>query len=384
MKKNAVIRAGKRVALMFCLLFFITGCAGQQVSLKASDASTQAGAIGESKQEQTEGLAVHYIDVGQGDATLITCDGHAMLIDAGNNNMGTTVQLYLKKQGIKEFDYVVGTHPDADHIGGLDVILYKFPCKQLFMPDCEKDTKTYRDVVDVVKEKQIKRKSVKAGEHYSLGAADILVAGPVTETEDANNSSIVLRVTYENTSFLFSGDAEETEERAILGQKTDLRADVYKVAHHGSAGANLKEYVRAVSPSYAVISCGKDNVYGHPHKEVLSLLKQEGIRTYRTDEQGSILAHSDGKTITFSTQKETGENGLSEEEETLTEQNALEETGTEPAVYVLNENTKKIHLPSCSSVADIKANNKKEVTEELKTLEAAGYSPCKRCMSMIK
>ena len=223
MKKNAVIRAGKRVALMFCLLFFITGCAGQRGALPVSDASTQAGAIA---QEQTEGLAVHFIDVGQGDATLITCDGHAMLIDAGNNNMGTTVQLYLRKQGIKELDYVVGTHPDADHIGGLDVILYKFPCKQLFMPDCKKDTKTYRDVVDVVKEKQIKRKSVKAGEQYSLGAADILVAGPVIETEDANNSSIVLRVTYENTSFLFSGDAEETEERAILEQKMDLHADV--------------------------------------------------------------------------------------------------------------------------------------------------------------
>ena len=381
MKKNAVIRAGKRVALMFCLLFFITGCAGQRGALPVSDASTQAGAIA---QEQTEGLAVHFIDVGQGDATLITCDGHAMLIDAGNNNMGTTVQLYLRKQGIKELDYVVGTHPDADHIGGLDVILYKFPCKQLFMPDCEKDTKTYRDVVDVVKEKQIKRKSVKAGEKYSLGAADILVAGPVIETEDANNSSIVLRVTYKNTSFLFSGDAEETEERAILEQKMDLHADVYKVAHHGSAGANLKEYVRAVSPSYAVISCGKDNVYGHPHKEVRSLLKQEGIRTYRTDEQGSILAHSDGKAITFSTQKKTGNSGISEKEETLTEQSDLEETGNKPAIYVLNENTKKIHLPSCSSVADMKANNKKEVTETLKTLEAAGYSPCKRCMSMLK
>lgn len=359
--------------VMVLCLFWSNGCAlpeSESGFQKETDSLTTQSAS--AQEEKEDGLTVHYIDVGQGDATLITCGTHAMLIDAGNNNMGTTVQLYLKKQGISHLDYVVGTHPDADHIGGLDVILYKFDWDTFFMPDIEKDTKTYEEVVASVAEKRAKITTPTAGAEYSLGEADFTILGPVnTEEKDANNSSIVIRLNYRDTHFLFNGDAEKEEEEEILSSGQDITADVYKVSHHGSAGANAADYVKKVQPQWAVISCGKNNSYGHPHKEVLSLLKKQEIQVFRTDLQGSVIAHSDGSTITFSSAVETPK----EEKAGETEEGAEKGNPT----YIINENTKKFHLPDCDSVSQIQKNNVRESDETKEELQKEGYTPCKRC-----
>ncbi len=246
------------------------------------------------------GLEIHYLDVGQGDATLILCDGHAMLIDAGDNDQGTAVQSYLESQGVTTLDYVIGTHPDADHIGGLDVVLYKFDCKTVIMPDFEKDTRTYDDVVQTMKQKRYKNTLPEVGTVYELGSAVFTIVAPNGEYGDnANDYSVGILLQHGENRFLFTGDAEEASEADMLENGIDLKADVFKAAHHGSRTANTEEFLQRVEPDYAVISCGEDNSYGHPHGEVMNRLRAMGTSVFRTDEQGTIVAYSDGTQITF-------------------------------------------------------------------------------------
>lgn len=248
-------------------------------------------------------LEVHYIDVDQGDSTLIESDGEYMLIDAGQNDKGLELWSYLEKQGATHLKYAIGTHPDADHIGGLDVILYRCNVDLVMMPDLKKDTRTYDDVVQTIKNKSIKQISPKVGERYSLGSATFTIVAPNENygTDDANNWSIGILLQNGNNRFLFIGDAEKESETDMLYNGIDLRADVYKVAHHGSNTGTTQEFLNAVNPTYAVISCGEGNSYGHPHKEVLDKLKKAGIQMLRTDKQGTIIAYSDGDKITWST-----------------------------------------------------------------------------------
>lgn len=246
------------------------------------------------------GLEIHYLDVGQGDSTLILCDGHAMLIDAGDNDRGTAVQSYLESQGVTTLDYVIGTHPDADHIGGLDVVLYKFDCQMVMMPDFEKDTRTYDDVVQTMKQKRYKNTLPEVGTVYELGSAVFTIVAPNGEYgDDANDYSVGILLQHGKNRFLFTGDAEEASEADMLENGIDLEADVFKASHHGSRTANTEEFLQTVDPDYVVISCGQDNSYGHPHAEVMNRLRAMGISVFRTDEQGTIVAYSDGTEITF-------------------------------------------------------------------------------------
>lgn len=242
-------------------------------------------------------MEVHYIDVGQGDATLIICDGHAMLIDGGDNSKGTALQLYLQSQNVTALDYVVATHPDADHIGGLDVVITKFDCGTILMTDYEKDTATYRDVVDAMAYRGYEKTTPAIGDSYALGGASFMIVGPVDITGSANDSSIALILQHGEKSFYFEGDAEE-EEQDILSTGISLNADVFKLGHHGSRTSNSEEMVEAVDAAYAVISVGS-NSYGHPHAEVLNRLRERGTLLFRTDEQGSVVARSDGRDITW-------------------------------------------------------------------------------------
>lgn len=248
---------------------------------------------------QEQDLQVHFLDVGQGDATLITNDGHSMLIDAGDNTMGTKVQLYLQKQNIKKLDYLVGTHPDADHIGGLDVVITKFDCDTIFMPEATKETQTYYDVIDAMQQKRYQYVEPDVGDHFMLGDASITVIAPNSIYEDVNNASIGILIEHGENSFLFTGDAEEEAEYDMLNAGMNLQADVYKVGHHGSSSSTSREILEAITPEYAVISCGANNDYGHPHAETLNKLRERGIRVFRTDEQGTIVAVSDGEHIVF-------------------------------------------------------------------------------------
>lgn len=249
-------------------------------------------------------IEVHFIDVGQGDATLIKCGDKTMLIDAGDNTKGSAMKLYLQKQNISNIDIVIGTHPDADHIGGLDVVIYNFQCGTIILPDIAKDTKTYEDLIYNINYKNYKITRPVVGQTYMLGEARVTILGPVKKYGDnANNHSVVVKLDYGDTSFVFSGDAGEEAESDIIGTGLDISADVYKVGHHGSYTSSSLPYLKAIKPTYAVISCGTDNKYGHPHTEVLDRLKDMKVTTFRTDLQGDIIAYSDGTNIWWTTSK---------------------------------------------------------------------------------
>lgn len=293
----------KRIISLFLVCFLLCGCTLKGTFANLTDLKEDIKNETETLGEEVinPDLEVHFIDVGQGDCTLIASEGHYMLIDAGDNDKGTLIQNYLYKRGIKELEYIVGTHPDADHIGGMDVILYKFDCKNVFMPEVENDTYTYRDVVNTLKQKGYVSQMPETGREYQLGKATFTVLAPDKSYEKVNDNSICILLTYEDTKFLFVGDAEEEEETDILGKYKDIKADVYKVAHHGSSTGSTEDFLKAVSPKYAVISCGKNNDYGHPHQIVLKRLEKFGIEVFRTDQMGTIVLESDGKEIILKT-----------------------------------------------------------------------------------
>ena len=397
----------KYLSILLILCMCLTACTATNQATSTSEkrqSDTTSGEAVQSGQEEKaakapdtskpEGtLEVHYIDVGQGDATLIKCGSHAMLIDGGNNNKGTTGQLYLKKQGVESLDYVIGTHPDADHIGGLDVIVYKYNCDTVIMPDYEKDTKTYQELVDVIHDKNMKITYPVVGEQYALGEAKFTIIAPNSNSYggNANDYSVAILLEYGKNRFLFTGDAEEASEAEMLTNGIDISADVYKVAHHGSRSASTQEFLNAVHPKYAVISCGEGNSYGHPHAEVLNRLRSMGVEVFRTDEQGSIIASSDGENITWNCSAtdswQSGEQTESDRENSEDENPGDENSGnaisdavtSEQTTYVLNTNTKKFHRETCSSVSQIKEENFQKVQMNREELEQSGYSPCKNC-----
>ena len=381
----------KYLSILLILCMCLTACTATNQATSTSEKSqsdTTSGEAVQSGQEEKaakapdtskpEGtLEVHYIDVGQGDATLIKCGSHAMLIDGGNNNKGTTVQLYLKKQGVESLDYVIGTHPDADHIGGLDVIVYKYNCDTVIMPDYEKDTKTYQELVDVIHDKNMKITYPVVGEQYALGEAKFTIIAPNSNSSggNANDYSVAILLEYGKNRFLFTGDAEGASEAEMLTNGIDISADVYKVAHHGSRSASTQEFLNAVHPKYAVISCGEGNSYGHPHAEVLNRLRSMGVEVFRTDEQGSIIASSDGENINWNcSATDSWQSGEQTESDRENADNVTEQT-----TYVLNTNTKKFHRETCGSVSQIKEENFQKVQMSREELEQSGYSPCKNC-----
>lgn len=300
------------------------------------------------EQKNYKELTVHFIDVGQGDTTLVVCDGEAMLIDAGNNSVGTKVQLYLTKQGIDKLKYVIGTHPDADHIGGMDVILYKFDCENVLMTTQSSDTNSYRDVVDTMRVKGYQPIHPECGDSFSLGDAEFTILGPAKEYEKANDNSIIVKLVHGDNTFLFSGDAQYDAEQDLLNGGMDIDVDVYKVGHHGSSNASSQKFLQAMSPTYAVISCGKDNKYGHPHAGTLNRLREQGVQLFRTDEQGSITVVSDGHELRWNCSPtdnwQAGENVMNNDEEVRTLPVTEEVQSEETEKYAVNSKNGKIHI----------------------------------------
>ena len=390
MKKHKGFKA-LFLCLIICIVFTFIGCRGK-VALSNTEVSTTETAA----DIKTSKFSMHFIDVGQGDATLIGCDGEWMLIDAGDNTKGTAVQLYLKKAGVLKLKYIIGTHPDADHIGGMDVIITKFDCENIFLPDKKSDSREYEELIDAINYRNYKISVPKVGEKFSLGSADFTVLGPISKAESNNNNSIVVKVKYKDTSFLLSGDAESEEEQEIVDSGADLKSDVYHAGHHGSNTSSSSEWLKKISPEYVVISCGKGNTYGHPHREVLDEFKKLGAKVYRTDEQGSIVVSSDGLKLSWNvspsdTWKSGYENAgtkdvVKNKADTLPQRNMAEDKTTEISqenglemTYILNNNSLKFHYPDCKSVPKIKDKNKEEVRTTRDELIKRGYEPCKIC-----
>lgn len=254
--------------------------------------------------ENLQKLYVHYIDVGQGDSIFIQLpNDETMLIDAGENDVGNAVCDYIISRGETRIDYLVGTHPHSDHIGGLDTVIENLDIGTLYLPDVSHNTKTFLDVVQAAKKKGVRAQKAKADVSVvETESLKVRFLSPVLEEYDEmNDYSAVVSVIYGDDAFLFMGDAEYTVENQL--RQSVSAYDVLKIGHHGSNTSSTANFLKAIKPQYAVISCGTDNSYGHPAQNVLNRLERFGCEIFRTDYQGTVVASSDGTQISFETER---------------------------------------------------------------------------------
>ncbi|ADZ19997.1 competence protein ComEC [Clostridium acetobutylicum] len=279
----------KKLSLIFCFIFTIMFLSAWS---KVGNVNVMAANF--------NNLKVHYIDVGQGDSELIQCGGKNMLIDTGTNESTSNLMSYLKNQNVQKIDYLVLTHPHEDHIGGADEVINNFNIGTIYMPNVATNTQTYKDVIQAMRNKGLTATNPVVGSTFKVGSANCIVYGPInTNSENLNTYSIVIKLTYGNNKFMFTGDAQSSNEQDMINAGFDLSADVLKVGHHGSHTSSSQDFLNAVNPKYAVISCGLGNDYGHPHKVTMDKLEAMNIPVYRTDENGTIVCTSDGNNISF-------------------------------------------------------------------------------------
>lgn len=370
-----------KFSCFFCavlLIISLAGC-GQGTGTAGKPAQVFSSLADGSQASSADGLLVHFIDVGQGDSILIQQKDHSMLIDAGENDQGETVVSYLEEQGISRLDYVVGTHPHSDHIGGLDDVIQAFEVGRVFLPPIEHTTATFEDVLDAVEEQGLSLTMPQTGDVWELGDASFTILAPNKDYgDDLNNWSIGIRVEYGQNHVVLCGDAEAQAEEDICENGLELQADILKAGHHGSSTSSSDLFLDRVSPAWAVIQCGQGNSYGHPHAETLKKFQQRGIGVFRTDLDGTIVASSDGTAITWHTENSTQspQAEVAAPAESQSPANFPEEYETS---YILNTNTKKFHLSDCSSVSRIQEENRQEYRGSREELIQEGYSPCGQC-----
>lgn len=257
------------------------------------------------------GLSADMLDVGNADAILLQNEGKTLLIDAGENGDGDRILAFLQEKGIERLDYVIATHADSDHIGGMRTVVEQIPIGKYIMAFMPKGstptTKTYLRLLQALDERQVPVVEAREEKAFSLGSVQVELIGPAADFTDNNNQSVVCRVTCGKRRLLFMGDAEEKAEKALTESGVDLKADVLKVGHHGSNTGTGEAFLRQVRPSFALISCGTGNAYGHPHADTLERLRAVGAQIYRTDLNGTVHLTCDGEHITVTCEK--GENG---------------------------------------------------------------------------
>ena len=330
---------------------------------------------------------VHYLDVGQGDSALVICDGHAMLIDGGTPEHSSRIVSYLKKLEIQHLDYVVASHAHNDHSGGLSGALNVCSVGRVFSSVTEHDGDAFNDLIKYAKKQDKTVEKLITGDSFTLGSSTVNVLSPSHYYDDHNNDSLVLKITYGNTSFLFTGDANHDAERDILDTQEDVSAAVLKVGHHGSDNASSYAFLREVMPAYAVISCGEENSYGHPTEAVLSRLRDAETEVYRTDLHGTIVCTSDGQTVSFTTENESAPEEVFLSGEALANRNSAErnteqiqraeaEQMAEVGIYIGNVNSHKFHESTCKTLPKeenrIYFNSREEAIGE-------GFDPCGNC-----
>ena len=282
----------KKTFALLLLLVLLTGCVNPQTPTTTAPT-----------QPQKEYLSVHFIDVGQADCTLLVCGDDAMLIDGGNAADGLNVTRYLQHLGIEDLDLVVGTHAHEDHIGGLPTVLKNFDAETIWISYFPYTNATVNNFLNAAAAQKTPITETKLGDSFDLGGAKVTVLGPVqSRYDDVNDTSLVLMVEFGEIRFLFTGDMEQLAEGHMLdhwGEGFDWHADVLKAGHHGSYSSSGYRLLREVAPTWAIIPCGLNNEYGHPHESTLSRFRDAEVSIFRLDHSGTVIATTDGETLAF-------------------------------------------------------------------------------------
>lgn len=294
-----------RILLPLCVAASLTICAASAGPEAWKKACQQLTAPDYTEAADNYPACVHVLDVGKADAIVLECEGKFALVDAGTSDCGEDVSRYLTRRGAENLEFAFNSHPDSDHMGGMKEVLDRFDTKIYVTPNLPKKLvpkdEEYQALCSFLEEKQIPVVHPQPGQEYELNSMRIRVLGPLKKGDTTNDNSLVLRVEYGASSVLLTGDAEEEEENDLLKSGENLRADVLKVAHHGSKTSTSKKFLKSVYPQYAVISVKKDK-NKLPNKKVLYRLKEEGVQVFRTDADGTVLFLMDGKNITVETE----------------------------------------------------------------------------------
>ena len=377
MKQNTMMgrlmRRLTALALAAALVLSLAGC--QDLAALMGQGGTAPGTSQTTTPAEGSSFTVNFIDVGQALSVLVTCDGQSMLYDGGNVADGSLVVSYLESAGVTRLEYVICSHAHEDHVGGLAAVLAKFPAGHVYAPVTQNDTQCFQDFVKYTQQQGLNVEIPAVGTSWQLGSATVQVLGPVAQYDDTNDTSLVLRIDYGQTSFLLTGDMEQKAESDLVNSGANLDVDVLQVGHHGSETSTGYVFLNSALPEVGVISVGEGNSYGHPSENTLSRLRDAGVDVWRTDLAGTVTITSDGTNYTVSSEKYAAPE---QQNPTLTDGSGQQSSSTQTIqAYIGNANSKKFHLPSCSNLPD-PANQ--VLFSSYEEAVQAGYTPCGNCL----
>lgn len=332
-------------------------------------------------------MAVHFIDVGQGLSILVQSGGQNLLYDGGDQEHASEVVSYLQQQNVRNIDYMISSHYDEDHVSGLTDCLNNFSVSNLIGSDYVQDSATYTEFMDTISSKGLEIQYPSVGTSYNFGTGNFTILAPDgINPNDSNNNSVVIKLNDGENSFIFTGDAKETSEQDMIKPGVDLDCDVLCLGHHGSSSSTSWDFLEATTPEYAVISCGLNNQYGHPSAETLDRLSDMDIPVFRTDEQGTVIAQSDGSSIIwnispYSEEASQSTSSISTPETSNSTSESVEIVNTTPepttnsATVWLSATGSKYHrIPDCGNM---NPDNARQVSQA--EAEAQGYTACSKC-----
>lgn len=328
-------------------------------------------------------LIVNFIDVGQGDSTLINCNDHYMLIDGGPGSASNTLYAILSRLNISQLDYIVATHPHSDHIGGLSGALQVADVNMVLSPVVQYESSYFAEFLNVLQDKNVEITVPQVNDAYTLGGCEFTILSVDSSNEDVNNTSIVLQLDYGNTIFMFPGDAErDIEKQLVDNQKVD-KVNVLKMSHHGSSDAIYNEFIASLNPDFSIISCASENEYGHPHVETVDMLKQMDTVVLRTDVGGDIKCISDGSCVacnyTSEVSFDTNITSYSNSEDCKEYEYATSNVDLdELKEYIGNTNSKIYHDVNCEYLP---SKDNQVTFNSAREAQDAGYSPHYSCVN---